>query len=641
MAQKLYEEDSVQAIANAIRKSSGSTDVWTIAEMPNVINGLHKAQSIEWHQCPELPRKFVEEVAYDPDDYSVSGIGDYAPATAVLSNYKPIGKTIGDKTFYNEVPNVETPFVTEDVCGTVKPLDQVRYINTPSAPNVRDLGGWKCDGGTVKYGLLFRGGYLSLSDREIMVEELGIRHDLDLRGGDTAITVSPLGEDVYYTRASAYNWYTLANTDVWKTNLRCVFDAVIHNNPLYFHCAAGADRTGTLACVLEGLLGMSQSDIDKDYELTCFYFGTATDGEARRRNESEWQGLINEINAKNGSTFRDKCVTFAAELGFTADEINAYRAAMIDGTPETVAPNVDTYAVGMALGSGITVDNATTTIDQYQPYEVNVCCEEGHVISSVKVIMGGTDITSKVWGGTKTSKKWPVTMNLSNCTASGNKKAVIDGESCVAYITADDGYTLSGAEIRILMGGNDVSNYYSDGVIAIPNVTGDITIIVTAIEQAVSYTNRIPLSVEITSDAIYNNGLGYMQDTRLNSSGTTTDISSSSTNRMFTTGLLPLKKGDTIRFRNCWIDPHASGDYPVSAAAARIHIFSSNKTLGNCIYWSAVTTSTSYFEYETDADGNIISLTWIYNGTSDYSYIQFTLAGLGEKAVITINEEID
>lgn len=492
-------KSKLDRLANKINTKAGTSGAKTIDQLCDTVDGMPTGSgtsvSVSWHQCPEMPRKFVSEVAYDPADYSVSSIGEYAPATAAVSNYKPIGKTVGNKTFYNEVPGVATPFTAGSAYGTVKPLDQVRYINTPYAPNVRDLGGWKCDGGTVKYGLLFRGGEPTVNDRSVLVDELGVRHDLNLRGSTEATwDVSPLGDDVYFTKADAYNWYSLANAEAWKINLRCVFDAVTHHEPVYFHCAAGADRTGTLACVLEGLLGMSQSDIDKDYELTCFYSGTATDSEARRRNEAEWQGLINAIEAKGGATFRDKCLTFAAELGFTADEINAYRAAMINGTPETVTPTISQITVTNTLDYGIYSDNAETSVAQYQPYEANLQCTNGYVIGAVKVTMGGINITGQVWNGKKTNLYRGVQLNLSNCSVSSNKRMVIDGQCYATYITADSGHTLNGAAVSIMMGGNDVSNYYSDGVIVIPKVTGDIVITVTALKSVPGFTNLFNVS---------------------------------------------------------------------------------------------------------------------------------------------------
>ena len=42
------------------------------------------------------------------------------------------------------------------------------------------------------------------------------------------------------------------------------------NYPVYFHCLIGQDRTGTLAYLILGLLGVDFEDITKDYELSAF-----------------------------------------------------------------------------------------------------------------------------------------------------------------------------------------------------------------------------------------------------------------------------------------------------------------------------------------------------------------------------------
>lgn len=193
--------------------------------MSSILEGTGAVENVEWHQCPEAVRNYLANVTYDPSDYSTSQISNYAPATAVVSNYKPIGKTAGGVTHYNEVPNVLTPFASGGKAGTLKPLDALRWIRTSSgatAWNVRDLGGWPCDGGTVKYGLLFRGGKLAAADRAVLVGELGIQHDLDLRGregggpGDEPeMTASPLGSDVWYTRTQQFAWYSLTPVATW------------------------------------------------------------------------------------------------------------------------------------------------------------------------------------------------------------------------------------------------------------------------------------------------------------------------------------------------------------------------------------------------------------------------------------------
>lgn len=612
MAKKLYEESSVQAIAAAIREKNGTATKYKVAEMADAVRVLSGSETVEWHQCPEAVRNYLASVTYDPGDYSTSQIASYAPATAVVSNYRPIGKTLGGKTYYNQVPGIETPFAATGKAGTLKPLDFLRYIQT-NTWNVRDLGGWACDGGTVKYGLLFRGGEPSSADYNVLVKELGIKYDLNLRGSSEAPwTKSPLGDDVYFVKAEAYNWYSLANVEAWRINLRCVFDAVTHGQPVYFHCAAGADRTGTLACVLEGLLGMSQSDIDKDYELTTFYSGSDTDANARRRNETEWKGLISAINGKSGSTFRDKCVTFAAELGFTAAEINAYRKAMIDGTPETVSPSISTFAITNAL-EGAASDNAATEATQYQPYEAVISAQDGKAISAVTVKMNGIDITSEVWQGDETELYRKVKLNLSNCSTDNTMLRVIDGQSYGATLTPDADYTLDGAAVKITMGGIDVSNYYSGGKIAIARVTGDIQIAVSAVESAVTTPNILTDSFKVggASQA----AVGYTNSKRLSTStGAEKDNTGSCV-----TGFIPCKAGSVIRIR------------PLTAPA------SSTGTTAVVFYDSEKGFKTSSYIITASASAHFASCTWeqessgVYKVTfnsnfpSDYKYVRFTI----------------
>lgn len=586
-------------------------------------------ENVEWHQCPEAVRNYLAAVTYDPSDYSTSQIANYAPATAVVSNYRPIGKTLGGKTYYNQVPGVATPFAETGIAGTLKPLDFLRYIQT-NTWNVRDLGGWACDGGTVKYGLLFRGGEPSSADYNVLVKELGIKYDLNLRGSAEATwTKSPLGDDVYFVKADAYNWYSLTNTEAWRINLQCVFDAVTHGEPVYFHCAAGADRTGTLACVLEGLLGMSQSDIDKDYELTTFYSGSDTDANARRRNESEWKGLISAINTKSGSTFRDKCVTFVAELGFTAAEINAYRKAMIDGTPETVTPSISTFAVTNTL-AGVTTDNAATEVTQYQPYEAVISAENGKTISSVSVKMNGVDITAEVWQGDETELYRKVTLNLSNCFTDNTLLRVIDGQSYGANITADAGYELDGTTVSITMGGIDVSNYYSGGKIAIPRVTGDLVITISTVESGGVAPNILTDSFKVggASQA----AVGYTNGKRLS---TSTGVEKDNTSSCVT-GFIPCKAGSVVRIRPLT----APADAGVGGTA--VVFYNSEKVMSTASY-ILTTSASSHFAQCTweQESSNVYKVTFNSDFPATYKYIRFTIpVAEGANAYVTYDAEM-
>ena len=46
---------------------------------------------------------------------------------------------------------------------------------------------------------------------------------------------------------------------------------VVNHEVVFFHCTIGTDRTGTMAYFLEGLLGVSNEDRLRDYEMTYFF----------------------------------------------------------------------------------------------------------------------------------------------------------------------------------------------------------------------------------------------------------------------------------------------------------------------------------------------------------------------------------
>ena len=631
--------DKLTAIADAIRAKDGTTGTMTLDQMPEKITALSSKVSVEWHQCPELVRNYLANVTYDPNDYSTSQIANYAPANAVVSNYKPIGVTVGSETYYNEIPNVKTPFANSSKAGTLKPLDSLRWIKTressAEAWNVRDLGGWACDGGTVKYGLLIRGGRISAADRAVLVGQLGVQHEIDLRGkegrdpsdGDV-VTESPLGGDVWFTIADKAAWYTLTPVATWQTYLRCVIDAVTHREPVYFHCTSGADRTGTLACVLEGLLGMSQSDIDKDYELTTFYSGSGSDANARRRNESDWKGLLNAINAVSGKTFRDKCVHFAVgTCGMSMADINAFRAAMIDGTPETL----HWYQTITKNLTGCTISNSLSKVEYGDSYTTTITADDGKVLTSVVIKMGGVDITStaytagsgainiaKVTGAvtitavaTIPSVTYTITRNLTNVASSNTANSIAENAPYTTTLSPTGTYKKLGA-ITVTMGGVNIStSAVSGSTITIAKVTGNITITCAAVITNIIDTVGISANTRLSTASGANKAQRGWATIGAN---------------MDTSSLIHLKAGDTLRIKGASI-PSANDGKSAAVAYSATATFMSSDYIYNGRAWNGLHFTSS---------GDIVTIT----STGEH-YIRVSLICTDTSAVIaTINEKI-
>lgn len=662
MAKKLYEEASVQDIAKAIREKNGGIEKYKIAEMGAAIRALSgKTETYIFNQERAEVSKFLSEVTYNPTDYTISSIPNYVTTTSsnhpegVSIQIKKAGTLVitdgntnntitkavqaGAIKIYNLTPNIISTFFVIDSNnkiiqqGTIKPTGTCRMIYMTNVDNVRDIGGWSCDGGTIKYGKLFRGGevygFLTKDGTAQALDMLGIEKEIDLRFDSdlNGRTESGFGNSVDMLHVDM-TWNDLnyqKNSGNIKKIFDPLFDYVIAEHPTYFHCSAGADRTGVVALLCEAVLGMSQSDMDKEYELTCFYSGVENDSQARRRNEAIWTREINIINSYSGTTFRDKAVNYMVSCGITIEKINAFRAAMINGTPDILTADINTYTVTKTL-TNITTDNDATSAKQYQSYIAKILPDDGKIIENIKVTMGGTDITGAVFDGNKTILRRSITKNLTQCASSNARIYVIDGQSYVTNLTANEGYSID--SVNITMGGVDVSTFYKDGIISIPEVTGDIVITATAIAQGPAYTNQIPISTDSTG-AIYNN-IGYKDGYQISDSGVDVEYGHKSV-----TGFIPIKKGDTIRIK---------GIYNNDVASCRMGTYDSSKTFQTTRNGAIFATTGVY-----SLSGDVMTYTpneyFVTDTTRYFRFSCDTGAHTGEedgsKLIITINEPIE
>lgn len=295
-------------------------------------NSSATAQQVTWSLNADFSDAFTAEV----------GLGDA---------YYEIFNLLPDQTYYYKVTATVDGNPTEIINSSFTTSGQVRQIKAEGGGNIRDLGGWAtASGKPIKYGLIYRGAewngkYNLTSDGIAALRAIGMKAELDLRTSNEAlyITESPLGNDVTYLRINNVEYYEggLQNQKpIYKQNLQFIFDCVKNDKPVFFHCHIGADRTGTLAFLIEGLLGVSESDIYKDYELTTFsYFET-------HRYKENVVPMIEYINTMEGETLTDKFYTYChTELGLTAKEIADFRNKMLGTVYPTDVKNVVSDAV--------------------------------------------------------------------------------------------------------------------------------------------------------------------------------------------------------------------------------------------------------------------------------------------------------
>ncbi|MCQ2450301.1 MAG: tyrosine-protein phosphatase, partial [Clostridia bacterium] len=245
---------------------------------------------------------------------------DFDNAFIVTTTAKELSKKVGifvpGKTYYWFVAGNDTGECS--AVDTFTALDApARYITAGAVTNMRDEGGYTTvDGKTVNYGLVYRGAALDEEHSHVdamarsVFKYLGIKSEIELRGG---IIHRRTGWDdgnynVNYINATGYS--PILNLDAdQKAQYKATFEAMADrsNYPFYFHCSAGADRTGTFGYLLNGLLGVPFETLRADYELTSF-------SEVGRRTADEWT---------DGDSFDLMHTTLMAQYGDGSGDVSA------------------------------------------------------------------------------------------------------------------------------------------------------------------------------------------------------------------------------------------------------------------------------------------------------------------------------
>ena len=231
-----------------------------------------------------------------------------------------------------------------------------RIVRLDGVPNMRDFGGLKTKNGMeFRKGLLYRSaGFnsnaphrmvtneagkvsrqyygrgkerMDARTREYAVKTLGIRTDLDLRtdGECNGMTGSPLGPEVKWAHvpsASYSGMFGESGKAAFRKGFALLLDE--RNYPLAFHCIAGADRTGSLAYVIEALCGVSDEDMLFDWELTAL-----SSSVLQFSHEKRYDRLVAGFMRYPGGCARERVEAYVREQGFTDTDMAHLRRLLL------------------------------------------------------------------------------------------------------------------------------------------------------------------------------------------------------------------------------------------------------------------------------------------------------------------------
>lgn len=223
---------------------------------------------------------------------------------------------------------------------------------------------------------------------------------------------------------------------------------------------------------------------------------------------------------------------------------------------------------------------------------------------------------------------YSVTKTVTNATISNSATSVEKGTAYTATITANSGYTLEA--VKVTMGGTDVTaSVYSNGVINIPQVTGNVVITASA-AKLVTYKNLVRSSID-SGGAVYNSGKGYKDNLRIGSGG-----GESSYSGFAATGFIKLPADGnsyTLRVGGEGIEWGVYG--------CQVCVYDASFAVSSVSMNYAQIGNTGYGTWDTTEDTAFTLTVQKSHAFTTAAYMRISAKGSGSNMVVTINEKIE
>lgn len=219
----------------------------------------------------------------------------------------------------------------------------LRNLFIEGVENVRDIGGWVNREGNerIKQGKIYRSAQLDHAENGVSktlitkngkkeMRRLGIKTHIDLREDVEANQngVSVLGSEV--------NYYHIPMKTVWDStmisqnaaSIKQVFDVLANPDayPIVYQCTNGADCTGMLSFLLEGMLGVSEGDMARDYLFSNFSY---LPGSRSRIGFDNY--LVAGVQKYSGVNITQKVIRCLRDIGISSSTLNAVYLNLMEG----------------------------------------------------------------------------------------------------------------------------------------------------------------------------------------------------------------------------------------------------------------------------------------------------------------------
>ncbi|MDO4856829.1 MAG: tyrosine-protein phosphatase [Thermoguttaceae bacterium] len=266
--------------------------------------------------------------------------------TYTLTNSaRPENLKLGVKYFWKVTAKDENGQTVESDVRTFTTLDRFpRFMSSVWIMNFRDLGGGvNADGKKVRQGLVYRSAALhrnaytkdprAQSKDEMLYffrDVLKLKCEFDLRGVNETQARWDAGEPKLEPDFRRINFpmgaYNLKSDGV-KKYLVQIFHTMATEDvfPMFFHCAGGADRTGTVGVMLDGVIGRDDQTIIDQYELTTLC------GHTRMR-ICRLPGILFSNLKEFGpdEPIRVQVVKYLLSIGVPQEEIDAVHSRLVE-----------------------------------------------------------------------------------------------------------------------------------------------------------------------------------------------------------------------------------------------------------------------------------------------------------------------